>query len=100
MITNEEKLALIELLIEQTRNSPPNQFGWRSHETHLVLKAIANDIRARPKASNTIEIFERALRNAKDRQTYLGYEMGNLREIAELTIGRWSTIKQALEKFE
>lgn len=99
MISNEEKLQVIENFVEQWRGSRANSDPSEQH-VYQTLKAIADDLRAPVKTSDTVHRMDRAIRNAQDRKTSTGYATGNLREIAELTIGRWPTIRQALEKFE
>lgn len=97
--TDREKLEVIEHFIEQWR---PAQNIRGERDVFLILKEIADEIRAREpqRAIETIVKLERAIGNAKkNRKRVLGYEPGNLREIAELVIGRWSTVRQALEKF-
>lgn len=99
MISSEEKLKVIEHFVEQWRDARDGDDPGE-RQVYLTLKAVADDLRAQPKATDTIHRMDRAIRNAQDRKTSTGYATGNLREIAELTIGRWPTIRQALEKFE
>lgn len=99
MITAEQKLRVVEAMIHQCRGA--NEFGTLAREWHAVLKAIADDIRAPSKQNDTLIRLERAIRNAEERRAELQskhWQPGNLQEIAELTIGRWPTIKHALEK--
>lgn len=96
IITNGMKLIVIEQLIEryrELRNDPDDY-------THATLKAIADDIRAPSKSSDTIDKLEKAIARAHIRKTTTGYATGSLQEVAELTIGRWPTIRHALESVE
>jgi hypothetical protein len=99
MITEAEKLEVIEQEIERLRGE---HVMPRDHPTFVTLKAIAEDIRGRQrhKISQAFALLERAIIHAKDRRLTNGaYRPGNLREIAELTIGMWPTLRQALERF-
>lgn len=101
MIMLKEKLQVIEHFIEQWRIARNGDPGERA--VYHTLKAIAEDIRARDRkrATDLITRMDRAMKNAERWKTKpTGYQPGNLREIAELTIGAWPTIRQALEDFE
>ena len=98
-----EKLTTVELLIRDWRPGRSSSIK-NENVTYLILKEIADDIRGRdPKrATETIIMWERAINNARrarDRISTGGYPPGNLREVAEITIGRWPSIREALERF-
>ena len=88
--SSEEKLEVMEFLIEQWR-SAGRHGSAHDRATYLILKAIASDYRARDKIriSETINRMERAIDHAKLRkQPVIGYEPGNLRERVPLALAR------------
>lgn len=99
--TDREKLELVEFLITQWRPARSSTIEGE-RDTYLILKAIADDIRARKpgRAIEVVERIERAINNARASRDRSGYQPGNLREIAELAIGSWGTIRLALERLE
>jgi hypothetical protein len=100
MITLQEKIEVIELLIEEYEEMPfrsdllPRQLS--------VLKAVAKDLRARldgaPSVTET-ELGRRinAVQMAKE------FKAGNLKQrlmaLGQETLVRWPVISQALERF-
>jgi predicted ribosome quality control (RQC) complex YloA/Tae2 family protein len=94
----QDKIKLLDAFIERERRFSVNGY----HDDVFLLKEIANDYRARDqqKINGAVCKIARAIQNANRSRTTLGYQFGNLREIAELTIGFWPTIRQALEAFE
>jgi len=100
--TIEEKLSVVEFLIEQLRDSR-HELGAPNRGRYLILKSVAADLRARIPGEPLAACFEldEAIRAADASKTVpLGYEIGKLRRIAEILIGRWPVVRQALEKFE
>lgn len=103
--TDLEKLTTVEVLITHWRSGRLSPI-LNERRTLLILKEIADDIRARDpnQATETIRMLERAIENARralHRTTNaFGYPPGNLREVAEIAIGRWPSIREALERFE
>lgn len=103
MFTDAEKLEVIEFMITQWRPARSSSIeGERA--TYLILKEIAADIRGRdPQApSRARERLQRAIDDAKAdrRESGSGYAVPKLRKIAEVTIGEWPTIRQALEVYD
>ena len=100
-LTDAEKLIEIEALIEDfryARNDPILQ----EHRTYLTLKSIAADLRGRgPGVAGAAQVeLQRVIDNAIAAKTGLGYDVNRLRRVAEELIGRWPTIRQALERFD
>ena len=97
-----EKREAIEWMIEQHRQWREGTSGQQRMLS--IMKSIAVDYRARErqKVVETAQRIERAIEYADKRKKppVYSYEIGNLREIAELTIGSWPVIRQALEEFE
>lgn len=101
LFTDREKLEVVEHFIEQWRPARSSSIcGER--DTYLILKSIADDLRARDRkrATETVRLMQKAIDNAYARKTGLGFEIGSLRSIAEVVIGKWSTIRTSLEHFE
>jgi hypothetical protein len=101
--TDAEKLEVIELLIEERRAARNSAFESRFREQWMILKAIAADIRGRQPSSvsRARDLLREAIDGAeRSKLRDLGYENGKLRQIAELTIGLWPTLQQALEQFK
>jgi hypothetical protein len=99
--TEQEKLEVIEALVEQWRPARSSSIlGER--ETYLILKAIAKDIRGRlpGSPSRARDRLIRAIELAKANKTSSGYSIPDLRRIAEISIGEAAAITQALEHFE
>ena len=100
--TTADKISVIEAGIDFYRPSRRNK-GSPEYRAFCVLKAIAEDYRGRQEGEPLAAAY--ALQQAIDvakaaRKPNFGYPMGNLRQIAELTLGYWSSIRQALERFE
>ena len=98
--TDQEKLETIEFFIEQWRVARNSETGER--DIYLILKSIAKDIRGRESQSisGTRILLEGAINRSLEAKTEHGYQFGNLKQIAELTIGLWPTIRQALDWLE
>lgn len=86
--TTAEKLDEVERLL---RVDPRNE----------VLKGIAADLRARLEGSPSAALvtLERVIVAAARAKTPVGYPHNHLVQVAEHVLGRWSLIKQALERF-
>jgi len=99
--TKQEKIEVVEHFITQWRPARSSSIEGE-RDTYLILKAIAADLRADApgRASDTALKIEKEIANAERRKTPSGYEPGSLRAVAELVIGRWKTIRAALEHFE
>lgn len=98
--TDREKLETVEYLIELWR--PGRSSSIESERaTFLILKSIADDIRGRDRerATETMTKLERAIGNARKSMFRGAYPSGNLREIAEIVIGKWTTIREALASY-
>lgn len=92
MFSREEKLEVIErLIVRDLHEIWPDEMR--------ILKSIAADLRAPEKADKLVALLDRAVDNAEARKTSTGYAIGNLQEIAQAVIGRWTVIRQALMKF-
>ena len=97
----DDKLATIEVLIVD--------FRWARDDplvpefcTYWTLKALADDVRGRQRHPrfSVLDELQSAIDAANANMTrVMGYEMGRLRLIAERLIGRWPTVRQALEHF-
>lgn len=96
MFSTDEKLEVVEALIEQLRMSGPRR------TTDLeILKAIAKDIRARMAESPSAAALEleRRIYAIAESKTALGYDERRMRAAAEELINRWPVVQQALERF-
>jgi hypothetical protein len=93
----QDKIKLLDAFIQREAKFSIN--GYRGDL--FLLREIANDYRAREqlRIHDAVCKIARAIQNANKSRTALGYQFGNLREISELTIGYWPTIRQALEQF-
>lgn len=101
--TDAEKLEVIEFFCTQWRPARSSTIeGERT--TLLILKEIAKEIRARDPAApgRAQDRLQRAIDDAKAdrRESGSGYAVPKLRKIAEIAIGEWPTIRQALETYE
>ena len=98
---DQEMLFEVERLIEDFRWAR-NQTDAIEHRTYLVLKALADDIRGRQPLTvgSTAHRLQERIDNAAQSKSALGYGTGHLIGIGQEVIGCWSTLRQALEKFE
>lgn len=98
--TLDEKLAALEVEIVESRRTarPPGSAAQRHHQ---LLKAIAADVRGRQEfpRSNALGAIEREIERVQRSKTALGYDRGCLEHLANVTISKWPTISQALERF-
>lgn len=100
-LDDEENLRQLEGLILHFRYAR-SQPAIEEHKTYLALKAAAEDLRGRQREriGEVGENLRDALDAAQRTKSALGYETGHLRRIAEIVIGAWPTIGQALDRFE
>ncbi len=101
--TDGEKLEVVEHMIEQWRVARGSAGGDR--DVYLILKAIAKDIRGRMPGvpHRARDTLQRAIERATAAKTGLpgaGYQGRTMFALAQVVIGEWATIRQALEKFE
>jgi hypothetical protein len=99
VFTIEEKIDALHREIDQLRRAgfPPRSAQQRHYKT---LCAILNDLRARqlPRSLPLGEL-ERGLARVKASKTSLGYDQGQMINVAGILIQRWPFIQQALENF-
>ena len=100
MISTQDKIAAVERLIDDLRWSR-NDPAVPEHATYQALKEIARDLRGRlPEApGKALLALQRRLADAAASKTVLGFEQRALMGIGEEVIGRWPTVRQALERF-
>lgn len=98
LFTTQEQLLEVEHMIEALRS-----FENSDEDRHRIriLGSIASDLRGRlGRAPNVALIeLERRIAAAVRSKTRLGYANGTMVGIGEELIGRWSTVRQALEKY-
>lgn len=100
--TLEDKIAALAIEISEARKfrREPGSAMQRHYE---ILKAISADLRAREELprNNTLGAMtremERLLISKVDGAS--GYPVARMQDLAQLVIGRWPTISQALELF-
>lgn len=99
-ITVEEKIAVIETLIESVRWARPHETA-PEHRTWRVLRAIAADIRAeRPEApSAALDQLSFQVDVARRTKARIGYvEMGQHQAVSECLMAFWTVVRKALER--
>lgn len=101
--TDKEKLEVIEFMIEQWRPARSSDIAGE-RDTYLILKDIAREIRGRMPGvpSRSRQTLERAIERAAATKTGLpgaGYQGRTMFALAQVVIGEWPTIRQALDKF-
>jgi len=96
----DDKLQAIETLIVDLRWARSDPLV-PEFKTYWVLKALADDVRGRQLAVkiDTLVNLQKALDAVYASKTRLGYDIGKLQNLAERLIGRWPTVRQALEYF-
>lgn len=99
--TDAEMIEALEDLIQTykyARYRPENP----DYAAYHTLRALAADLRARNPGA--VSVAQRGLQEAIDAclqsKTAMGYENGRLCRVAQELIGRWPTVRQALERFE
>ncbi len=98
VFSTQEKLDLIEQMIEELRKAA---FAEDDYQRLRIIRAVAADLRGRLDGTPSVALAEldRRIGFAQRSKTRHGYENGALVGIAEELIGRWATVKQALERF-
>lgn len=99
MLTLDEKIRVVDLLIADTRRQAKHDQVAAEHLK--TLKAIAADLEARrgcPR-SNALGELERILSRVLQSKTRLGYDEHQLADLARHVINKWPFIRQALERF-
>lgn len=75
--------------------------GYRAsdREFYADLKAVAADLRARADRPRNLALGEldRAMDALQRSKTALGYDEGKMIAVAQIVVGKWPTIQQALE---
>lgn len=96
----EDKLSEVEKLIISARKSR-GEVGSAGYRRYMVLKAIADDIRARMDRPRSLSLgeLERCIQKVKDSQNPSGYQSGPLMNTANTLINHWPFVRQALEHF-
>lgn len=102
--TEKEKLEVIEFMITQWRPARSSSIAGE-RDTYLILKEIARDIRARMPGvpSKSRETIQRAIDRAVASKTGVpgaGYQGRKMFALAQVVIGEWATIRQALDQFK
>lgn len=100
-MTPNEKLAAVERCIEDFRWTRDHQ-DLIEYQTYLAMCELAAEIRKGTQAAAGTARAElgRRIEDATRSKTMLGYSINALRGIAEELIGRWPTVRAALEQFE
>jgi hypothetical protein len=98
MIAAEDKLMVVEALIEELRPFR-SQAGTLEHERLQGLKAIAKDIRASlgGAASRTLKELEFQVSTAERNRVDGRVPEKNLRGVASALLGHWPVVRHALE---
>jgi hypothetical protein len=96
MFTAEQQVSELEGLLRDLR------LGRRPTVSVEVLKSVVSDIQARfpEEPGDALRDLQRLLADAAASRTALGWSAGSMQAIAQNVIGRWPTIRQALERFE
>lgn len=101
MFTDTERIVVIERLIQDFRWAR-NDDKVPEHQTYVVLKEIALELRSR--SPNVVGAAQTVLADRIDRalasRTPIGLDRGLLTALAQEVIRFRSTILQALKKFE
>ena len=103
MPTDAEILKEIEGLIEEYRFARDFPAGSAERRTYIALKAVASDIRGRRLKAGSEAIT--ALQGRMDALKRAGHHRGPRRTdaligLAEELVGRWPSVRQALESFD
>ena len=98
LFTTSEKLFTLEKMIETLRRDAQTAGDQKRIK---IIGAIASDIRAKMDNTPTVALIqiERRMTSVMRHKTKLGYDKGTLIGLADEVVGRWSVIKNALEKF-
>ena len=101
-VTLSDQIDAISRLLDDFRWAR-NEPGCIEHQTWQALKEIAKDLRARQPAAPGLALnaLQRRIADAAATKTNggMGFDPGALAGIGQEVIGRWSVIRQSLEKF-
>lgn len=100
----EDKLEVIEFFLTQWRPARSSDISGE-RDTYLILKEVARDIRARMPGvpSRSRDTLQRAIDRATAAKTGVpgtGYEGRTMFALAQVVIGEWAVIRQALDQFK
>jgi hypothetical protein len=96
-----EQILVVEELIEGFRWARRHGADDKVKQTYRILKQIASDLRGRQAEaiSTTARQLQRRIDDANRAKTKMGYAFGSLHGLGEELIGRWATVRRALERF-
>lgn len=92
----EEKILLVERLIQDKARSTP---GTPEHRRHEVLKSIAADLRTQLQKTNhvALQALSFQVTSARRQKARIGYlEVGHQQALAEAVLAHWPAVRQAL----
>jgi hypothetical protein len=95
-LTVEQQIAVVEELIEGFRWARRPGSDDKVNQTYRVLKQIAADLRGR--MADSIPITVRMLQQRIDCAVQSKHAPGPMQGVAEELIGRWATVRLALER--
>jgi hypothetical protein len=101
VISIDDKIAVIDGVVG-TYNWARKQPGTPEYNTLMVLKAIHADVRAQHPVrigQSLAELTKRVDACKAHKRPDGNYELWALQALAQEVIGRWSVIRQALEKY-
>lgn len=103
LVSLDDKIAAIACEIDRARRAdrPPGSAAQRHYD---ALKAVCADLRGRQDTirSQTLGELGRLLQKMKDEPRIMEgrhYDHNRMIAVANLVVGRWPTISQALEQF-
>ena len=101
-MTPAEKLAAVERTIEDFRWTRDTDRTLVEYQTYLAMCEIAAELRkgVPTAAGPALAELQRRIDRVQATNTGLGFSITALRSLAEEVIGRWSTIRRSLERFE
>jgi hypothetical protein len=99
LVSNEEKLRVLGSVIDDL--CARKKSSVRDDPDFFALKSIAHDIKSRMELprSNTLGEIERALQRTEASKTAIGFDTGQLSNVAYTIMKHWPVIRQALEHF-
>lgn len=102
-MTPAEKLAAVERTIEDFRWTREHEHhGLIEYQTYLSMCEIAAELRkgVPTAAGPALTELQRRVDRVQATNTGTGFSITALKSLAEEAIGRWATIRRALELFE
>lgn len=103
-MTPEEKLAAVERCIEDFRwtRDNPEDHDKIEYQTYLAMCEIAAELRkgVPTAAGPALTELQRRIDTIDRSKTEFGYSINALKSAAEELVGRWPTVRAALERFE